>query len=100
ATVVITVDVRFTLYANGTRVGAAPNTAQIFRAVDLSASGRSVLFAVLATNVGNGGAGPARMTFTDGSSALVSPGTAWKAITPVPVDFQLPSTNDAGWGSA
>ncbi|KAF7354273.1 hypothetical protein MVEN_01115400 [Mycena venus] len=111
ATIVATADDRFTLYANGVLVGASPNTtdiwktAQIFRSVDVSASSSSVLFAIRATNlpdVGTGGAGPAallfsaQVTFTDGSSAVVtSSSTGWKATTSIPVNFQLPSTSDA-----
>ncbi|KAJ6468493.1 bacterial alpha-L-rhamnosidase-domain-containing protein [Mycena vitilis] len=114
ALVVVTTDDRFTLYANGVLVGSAPNTtdiwkaAQIFHNIDLSTSSSSVLFAVRATNlpdVGTGGAGPAgllfaaQITFTDGSSALVSSGSAagWKATTSIPTNFQLPATSDATW---
>ncbi|KAJ6566482.1 bacterial alpha-L-rhamnosidase-domain-containing protein [Mycena capillaripes] len=114
ATIVVTADDRFTLYANGVLVGSSPNTtdvwkaAQIFRSVDLSSAPSSALFAIRATNlpdVGTGGAGPAallfsaQITFTDGSSALVlsSSSSGWKATTSIPANFQLPSTSDASW---
>ncbi|KAK7031487.1 bacterial alpha-L-rhamnosidase-domain-containing protein [Favolaschia claudopus] len=116
ATVLVTADDRFTLYANGALVGSSPTTtdiwrnAQIFRNVDLSASSSSVLFAFKATNlpdVGTGGAGPAgllfsaQITFTDGSSAIVSSSssTGWKATSSIPTDFQLPSTSDTSWSA-
>ncbi|KAJ7495464.1 hypothetical protein FB451DRAFT_983914, partial [Mycena latifolia] len=113
ATIVATVDDRFTLYANGALVGSAPNTtdiwmqAQIFRGVPLS--GANVLFAVRGTNlpdVSTGGAGPAgllfaaQVTFTDGSSALVTSSTAWKATASIPANFQSPATSDADWPAA
>ncbi|KAJ7043210.1 bacterial alpha-L-rhamnosidase-domain-containing protein [Mycena alexandri] len=116
ATIVLTADDRFTLYANGVLVGSSPNTtdiwkaAQIFRNVDLSSSKASTLFAIRATNlpdVGTGGAGPAavlfsaQITFTDGSTAVVSSsgGAGWKAITAIPANFQLPTTSDASWSA-
>ncbi|KAJ7264533.1 bacterial alpha-L-rhamnosidase-domain-containing protein [Mycena haematopus] len=115
ATIVVTVDDRFTLYANGVLVGSSPNTtdvwktAQIFRDVDLSTSSSSVLFALRATNlpdIGTGGPGPAGVlfsaliTFTDGSSAVVSSSsTGWKATSSIPANFQLPSTSDASWSA-
>ncbi|KAJ7184949.1 bacterial alpha-L-rhamnosidase-domain-containing protein [Mycena filopes] len=118
AIVVLTADDRFTLYANGALVGSAPNTtdvwksAQIFRGVDLTASTSSTLFAIRATNlpdVATGGAGPAALlfsaliSFTDGSSAVVSSsppssGASWKALAaPLPPNFHLPTTSDASW---
>ncbi|KAJ7124651.1 bacterial alpha-L-rhamnosidase-domain-containing protein [Mycena crocata] len=115
ATVLATADDRFTLYVNGVLAGASPNTtdiwmrAQIIRDVDLSSSSDSTLFAVRATNlpdVGTGGANAAGflfaalLTFTDGSTALVSSSAAWKATTNIPTDFQLPSTSDSSWPTA
>ncbi|KAJ7771722.1 bacterial alpha-L-rhamnosidase-domain-containing protein [Mycena metata] len=116
ATIVLTADDRFTLYANGVLVGSSPNTtdiwkaAQIFRNVDLSSSKASTLFAIRATNlpdVGTGGAGPAavlfsaQITFSDGSTAVVSSSGAagWKATTNIPANFQLPTTSDASWSA-
>ncbi|KAF7353351.1 hypothetical protein MSAN_01523500 [Mycena sanguinolenta] len=116
ATIVATVDDLFTLYVNGVLVGSSPNvtdiwkTAQIFRNVDLSTSSSSTLFALRATNVADvstGGAGPAGVlfsalvTFTDGSSAVVSSdgSSAWKATSSIPANFQLPSTSDANWSA-
>ncbi|KAJ7116959.1 bacterial alpha-L-rhamnosidase-domain-containing protein [Mycena epipterygia] len=115
ALVLATADDRFTLYANGILVGSAPNVtdvwkqAQIFRSVDLNTSSSSVLFAIRATNlpdVGTGGAGPAGVlfaaliTFTDGSTTILSSDATWKASASVPTDFQLPSTSDASWPAA
>ncbi|KAJ7440204.1 bacterial alpha-L-rhamnosidase-domain-containing protein [Mycena galericulata] len=115
ALVVVTVDDLFTLYVNGALVGSAPNTtniwknAQIFNKVDLTASSSSTLFAILATNlpdVGTGGADPAgvlfaaQITFTDGSSTIVSSSTAWKATASIPANFQSPATSDSSWASA
>ncbi|KAJ7105875.1 bacterial alpha-L-rhamnosidase-domain-containing protein [Mycena epipterygia] len=120
ATVVMTVDDRFTFYVNGALIGSSPNvtdiwmSAQIFRNVNLSpspgSSSSSTLFAIRATNlpdVSTGGAGPAGVlfaalvTFTDGSTALVSSGTAgWKATASIPANFQSPTVSDTSWPAA
>ncbi|KAJ7491306.1 bacterial alpha-L-rhamnosidase-domain-containing protein [Mycena galericulata] len=115
ALVVMTADDLFTLYANGALVGSSPNqtsiwmNAQIFENVTLTASSSSTLFAVLATNlaaVGIGGDTPAgvlfaaQITFTDGSTALVSSSTSWKATSAIPANFQSPQTDDSAWPAA
>ncbi|KAJ7472859.1 bacterial alpha-L-rhamnosidase-domain-containing protein [Mycena galericulata] len=112
ALVVMTADDLFTLYANGALVGSSPNqtdiwmNAQIFESVNLTASSSSPVFAVLATNVADvssGGDSPAgvlfaaQVTFTDGSIALVSSSTSWKATSAIPANFQSPQTNDSSW---
>ncbi|KAJ7698322.1 bacterial alpha-L-rhamnosidase-domain-containing protein [Mycena rosella] len=114
ATVVATADDRFTFYVNGVLVGSAPNTtdiwmnAQIFRNIDISGAG-SALFAVRATNlpdVATGGANAAGLlfaaliSFTDGSTTTVTSGSAWKAITAIPANFQSPTVSDASWPAA
>ncbi|KAJ7082683.1 hypothetical protein B0H15DRAFT_952390 [Mycena belliarum] len=78
ARVVVTADDRFTLYVNrALNTLDAWKTAQIVHAVDFSASGHFV-------------------TFTDGSSALISPGTAWKAIAPVARGLLAPENASCG----
>ncbi|KAJ7082767.1 hypothetical protein C8R44DRAFT_753641 [Mycena epipterygia] len=42
----------------------------------------------------------ALITFTDGSTALVSVTAAWKATASIPANFQPPAVSDASWAAA
>ncbi|KAF7295965.1 hypothetical protein MKEN_01411100 [Mycena kentingensis (nom. inval.)] len=121
ATILATADDLFTLYANGIAVGSSPTTvdvwknAQVYRNVALGFVSGSLVFALRATNrpdVGTNGAGPAGVlfaalvTFSDGSSTILSSSTStsvatgvWKATTSIPENFQLPDTSDASWAA-
>ncbi|KAJ7256353.1 bacterial alpha-L-rhamnosidase-domain-containing protein [Mycena rebaudengoi] len=112
ATIIMTVDDRFTLYLNGVLVGASPNEADVWRSAQqfhVTLNSATNLFAVRATNIADvstGGPSPAgflaaiSILYTDGSSETVISDTTWKATTNIPTGFELPSTSDASWASA
>ncbi|KAG5651061.1 hypothetical protein H0H81_010043 [Sphagnurus paluster] len=111
ALILITADDQFSLYVNGNLVGSSPTTPEIWKSsqkftVPLSRS--SNLFAVRATNlpdIGHGGDGPAgllasiQITFSDGTTTLVSTDASWRSIKTIPANFQFASTDDSSWPS-
>lgn len=112
ATILTTVDDRFSLYVNGNLIGSSPNTTDIWKNAQTfttSLTGTSNLFAIRATNladVNNGGNSPAgliaaiQITYTDGSSDIIVSDTTWKATSTIPSNFQSPSTSDSSWPNA
>ncbi|KAF8060176.1 bacterial alpha-L-rhamnosidase-domain-containing protein [Lyophyllum atratum] len=108
----MTVDDQFTLYVNGNLVGASPTSANIWKTsqrFSISLNAGSNLFAVRATNLGdvsNGGPGPAgllasiQITFSDGSTTIISSDSSWRSITAIPANFQSPSVDDSSWAAA
>ncbi|KAF9549702.1 alpha-L-rhamnosidase [Agrocybe pediades] len=111
----LTVDNDFQLYVNGDFVGSPPNETDVWKSaqtftVDLSSSSTSeVVFAVLATNLPDptsGGPSPAgllgviQITYTDGTSTVITSDTSWKVSSTILNNFQSPSFNDSAWPSA
>ncbi|KAG5634482.1 hypothetical protein H0H81_001804 [Sphagnurus paluster] len=105
ALILITVDDQFSLYVNGNLVGSSPTTPDIWKSsqkfsVPLSHS--SNLFAVRGTNVG----GPAgllaaiQITFSDGTTTIISSDASWRSAKNIPENFEFPSVNDSSWSPA
>ncbi|KAJ7108127.1 bacterial alpha-L-rhamnosidase-domain-containing protein [Mycena epipterygia] len=110
ATIVMTVDDRFTLYVNGVEVAASPNVSDIWKSaqiIQVPANLSSNLFAVLATNLPNGNAdGPAgliaaiQITFDDGTTDIISSDSTWRATESIPANFESPALDDSTWALA
>ena len=112
ASIIITADDQFTLYANGILVGGSPTTADVWKQAEyfsISLSNTPVSFAVHATNiadVGTGGDGPAgllaaiKVVFDDGTSTTLSTDATWLSNKAIPADWNSPTFNSAGWTTA
>ncbi|KAG6918731.1 hypothetical protein DXG01_012216 [Tephrocybe rancida] len=112
ALVLLTVDDQFTFYVNGNPLGSSPTTQDIWKTsqkFSTSLNPNSNLFAVRATNladVSTGGSGPAgllaaiQITFSDGTTAIITSDASWRSIKTIPSNFQSPSLDDSSWAAA
>ncbi|RDB18187.1 hypothetical protein Hypma_000526 [Hypsizygus marmoreus] len=112
ALVLISVDDRFTLYVNGKQVGTSPETADTWKSAqqfNVALNPGSNLFAVRGVNlhdVNSGGNSPAgllaaiQITFSDGTTTIISSDATWRSIKSIPANFESPSIDDSQWTSA
>lgn len=106
AEVLITADDAFTLWVDGVEVGATEaveNGWQSSQFYDVEVSGSRTVVAVRGSNDAvSAGAVLAvvRLTYDDGSTALLTSGAGWKAATDAPDDFARPDLDDSGWAPA
>lgn len=106
AEVLVTADDAFTLWVDGTEVGAtepAENGWQASRFYETELSGTATVVAVRGTNDAvSAGAVLAvvRLTYSDGTTATLTSGSAWKAATTFEADFARPDLDDSGWDQA
>ncbi|KAG5653242.1 hypothetical protein H0H81_001499 [Sphagnurus paluster] len=109
ALILITADDQFSLYVNGNLVGSSPTTPDVWKTslkFTVSMNGPSNLFAVRAINlpdISNGGNGPAgllasiQITFSDGTTTIISSDASWRSIKAIPANFQSPTIDDSSW---
>ncbi|KAF8150872.1 bacterial alpha-L-rhamnosidase-domain-containing protein [Crassisporium funariophilum] len=107
--ILLTADDQFTLYVDGSFVGASPATTDIWKKAQFfsaSHSSSSISFAIRATNlpdVGTGGDGPAgllvaiKINFVDGTSTLISSDSSFSSNKIVTNDWDAPTVNTSGW---
>ncbi len=106
ASILITADDSFRLWANGSLLGATEGAVNEWQqshrfTVDLEADEN--VFAVRTTNGANSPAGlimTAVIAFDDGSTEKISTGTDWKVSKRVPEGFHEPGFDDSGWDFA
>ncbi|KAF8891019.1 hypothetical protein BD779DRAFT_1469100 [Infundibulicybe gibba] len=112
AVALLTVDNGFQLYHNGQLIAAnidtdTPPGWQMATAVHIDLDPNSNVFAIQAHNSpadtdpnGNSSAGllaSIQVSYADGTTAIISSDTTWRAAQPIPSGFQLPSFNDTQW---
>ncbi|KAG6839358.1 hypothetical protein C0991_003367, partial [Blastosporella zonata] len=112
ALILITVDDQFTLYLNGNPLGSSPTTVDIWKSSQkfiASLDPGSNLFTVRATNladVSTQGDSPAgllaaiQITFSDGTTTIITSDASWRSTNTIPTNFQLPSLDDSSWAAA
>ncbi|MFI9486655.1 family 78 glycoside hydrolase catalytic domain [Promicromonospora sp. NPDC052451] len=106
AEVLVTADDSFTLWVDGAETGStepAENGWQSSRFFTAELSGDTTVVAVRGTNDAvSAGAVLAvvRLTYSDGSTATLTSGSAWKTATDFPADFARPDLDDSGWDQA
>lgn len=112
ALVLLSVDDRFSFYVNGNLVGSSSTTVDNWKTAQkftVPLASGSNLFAIRGTNladVGTGGPGPAgvlaaiQITFSDGTTSVLSSDASWRSIKVIPTNFQSPSLDDSQWAAA
>lgn len=112
ALVLLSVDDRFSFYVNGNLVGSSPTTPDNWKnattySVTLAAT--SNVFAIRGINnpdVMSGGPNPAgvlaaiQITFSDGTTSVLSSSSGWRSTKAIPNDFESPSLDDSQWAPA
>jgi alpha-L-rhamnosidase len=106
AEVLVTADDSYALWVNGTEIGsteASDNSWQQSRFhTSALAPGRNV-FAVRVPNGADspgGLIGVVRVSYSDGTTAVFTTGTGWKAAAGAPDGFTGPDFDDSGWDDA
>ncbi|KAF9530982.1 bacterial alpha-L-rhamnosidase-domain-containing protein [Crepidotus variabilis] len=108
ATVLLTADDAFTLYANGASVGSSPATVDTWKSGQIftinTLNSNSNLFAIGASNTGDaaGVLATIQITFDDGTNSTIHSDSSWRSNINIPSGFELPSTDDttSGWANA
>ncbi|WP_374945538.1 family 78 glycoside hydrolase catalytic domain [Agreia sp.] len=106
AEIVITADDSYTLWVNGTLLGqtaGAENEWQGAKSFTASLQGSGNVIAVRTTNGPNSPAGllvKARITYTDGSTSLITSDATWKAVKTIPAGFEARAFDDSAWPGA
>jgi alpha-L-rhamnosidase len=110
ALVLLTVDNKFSFYVNGFLVGSSPNGTewQNSQTYSVTLAPQSNLFAIRGVNLptDDGGPSPAavlatiQITFSDGTSTILSSDSTWLSIKAVPTNFESPALDDSQWVGA
>ncbi|KAG6816609.1 hypothetical protein H0H87_004615 [Tephrocybe sp. NHM501043] len=106
------IDDQFALYLNGSPLGSSPTTQDIWKTSQKFTASLNAglnLFAVQATNLGDvntRGDGPAgllaaiQITFSDGTTSIITSDSTWRSSKTIATDFQSPSLDDSSWAPA
>ncbi|KAF9468444.1 hypothetical protein BDZ94DRAFT_1304698 [Collybia nuda] len=111
AMILLSVDDHFSLYVNGNLIGTTPTTrnnwedAHIY---DVTLAATKNVFAILGTNLPNvdGSPSPAgvlaaiQISFSDGSTSMLSSSSGWRATEVIPSGFESLSFDDSQWSPA
>lgn len=107
ADILITADDSYRLWVNGALIGATEGAVNEWQQSHLyegvSLEDASNVFAVRTTNGAGSAAGliaKIRIHYADGTSAIVTTGTDWKASKTIDAGFQQPGFDDSAWGAA
>jgi len=106
AEIVITADDSYKLWVNGTLLGqtaGAENEWQGSKSYTATLQGSGNVIAARTTNGPNSPAGllaKVRVTYTDGSTSIVTSDASWKAVKTIPTGFEARGFDDSAWPAA